>query len=74
MDYRLFVISAAGEIARAEEFVASDDARAVEHARRRVPADGGIEVWHGDRKVADLGVRFVPRAGVAALARQPSSD
>ena len=52
-NYRAFVIAAAGEVVRRYDFVSSDDAAALEHARQLVE-QFDIEVWQLHRRVGVL--------------------
>jgi len=53
VDYRAFVIAARGEVVRRYDFVSSDDAAALEHARQLVE-QCDIEVWQLHRLVGVL--------------------
>jgi hypothetical protein len=52
-DYRAYIIGADGHFIRAVEFVCPDDDTAKEYARRLVD-DYDIELWQGDRHIANF--------------------
>ena len=50
VNYRAFGIAATGEVVRRYDFVSSDDAAALEHARQLVELCD-VEVWQRHRRV-----------------------
>lgn len=54
MEYRLVVLSSAGEPASFEDWNCASDVEAAERASRHGSAYG-LELWQGDRKVSAFG-------------------